>query len=157
MLRSDLIYAGDDSAAESDASSLSDYDPASDPMDRFAVTALPMSNPHMLQQPPSSSWHESLQQSQQQLPHAREGSHGDDSAHNPGNLEGTLEPGLEEEEALAARPDLAAMRARDDSAKEMPVAQSAFLLVQCEAFCTCCSLLTALHVCVNCSSEVTAC
>ena len=33
--------AGDDSAAESDASSLSDYDTAADPMDRFSVTALP--------------------------------------------------------------------------------------------------------------------
>lgn len=34
---------GDDSAAESDASSLSDYD--ADPMDRFSVTALPGANP----------------------------------------------------------------------------------------------------------------
>ena len=116
-----LMYTGDDSAAESDASSLSDYNPANDPMDRFTVTALPVSNPHMAHQPPSSSWHQSLQQSQQQLPHAQESSHADDSAHDSGNLRDMAEPGLREEEMLAVRPDMAAMRGRDDSAKEMPV------------------------------------
>lgn len=42
--RAALVHStGDDSAAESDASSLSEYDTSADPMDRFTVTAPPAS------------------------------------------------------------------------------------------------------------------
>ena len=53
-----------------------------------------------------------------QLPYAS-----DDSAHDPGHLGGRLQSGLgeEEEEVLSARPELAALRGRDDSARGMPV------------------------------------
>lgn len=128
--------AGDDSAAESDAesdaSSLSDYGiPSSDPMGRFTVTALPMTN-----QPPSSSWHSPPQQPPQQLPQqlqyqyqqqhhhqqqqqargSLDAEHADDSAHN-----GRLMPELGSEQQSGMRPELAAMRGRADSAHEMPV------------------------------------
>ncbi len=121
--------AGDDSAAESDAesdaSSLSDYSiPSSDPMGRFSVTALPMTN-----QPPSSSWHsppqqlqhqyqQQHQQQQQQNRGSLDAEHVDDSAHN-----GRLMPELGSEQQTGMRPDLAAMRGRADSAHEMPVSR----------------------------------
>lgn len=47
--------AGDDSAAESDASSLSDYDTSADPMERFAVTALPSTLPQTSAPEPADS------------------------------------------------------------------------------------------------------
>ena len=123
--------AGDDSAAESDAesdaSSLSDYGiPSSDPMGRFTVTALPLTN-----QPPSSSWHSPPQQPPQQLQYqyqqqhqqqqqqargSLDTEHVDDSAHS-----GRLMPELESEQQTGMRPDLAAMRGRADSAHEMLV------------------------------------
>lgn len=126
--------AGDDSAAESDASSVSDYDATSDPMDRFSVTALPATalpgtallapHPQGLQPGPSSTWH----QSQEQLAHAS-----DDSAHDPRNLGARLGSSMEEEEAAgpAARPDLAALRGRDDSARDMPVLLHMFTFIVC--------------------------
>ena len=123
-----LSIVGDDSAAESDASSVSDYDATSDPMDRFSVTALPATalpgtallapHPQASQPGPSSAWHQSQQQVPMQLPYAS-----DDSAHDPRNLGGRLTSGVGEEEAegSAVRPDLAALRGRDDSARDMPV------------------------------------
>ena len=118
--------AGDDSAAESDASSLSDYGIPSDPMERFTVTALPM-----IDHPPPSSWHSPPQQPPQQLQYQYQqqhqqqqqqdrGSldveHADDSAHN-----GRLMPELGSEQQTGVRPELAAMRGRADSAHEMRV------------------------------------
>ena len=123
-----LSIVGDDSAAESDASSVSDYDATSDPMDRFSVTGLPATalpgtallapHPQASQPGPSSAWHQSQQQVAMQLPYAS-----DDSAHDPRNLGGRLTSGVGEEEAegSAVRPDLAALRGRDDSARDMPV------------------------------------
>ena len=124
--------AGDDSAAESDASSLSDYDASSDPMDRFTVTALPMTD-----HPPSSSWHSPPQQPPQQLQYqdqqqppqqqqqqdrgSLDAEHADDSAHN-----GRLMPELGSQQQTGTRPDLAAMRGRADSAHEMPVSRLQF-------------------------------
>lgn len=166
------IPRGNDSAAESDASSLSDYDDTADPMDRFSVTALPASQQHnpfdswrsQNQQPSHQHHHDPQQQSpqhqhqqqqqqslgqhdeqyrqrqsqpQQQLPqqpqqwqgqqhqqaplqqqHQQYLEHGDDSAHDGRLLveqHDAVSPG-----ASAARPDLAAMRGRDDSARTMP-------------------------------------
>ena len=133
-----MVLAGDDSAAESDASSLSDYDATSDPMERFTVTAIPSTNPQVSQQPPSSTWHE--HQSQQQLPvqlPLQSWHHqlqqqlptqlpyaSDDSAHDPRHVGVRLGSGLGDEEVgevLSLRPDLAALRGRDDSARDMPV------------------------------------
>ena len=37
-------------------------------MERFSVTAILRTDPQVLQQPPSSTWHEEQHQSQQQLP-----------------------------------------------------------------------------------------
>lgn len=100
-------------------------------MDRFSVTAIPAtglpgtalqaSQPQGSQQGPSSTLHQSQRQLEMQLPHA-----GDDSAHDPRRLGGArLGSGLAEEEAEgpSARPDLAALRGRDDSARGMPVLQ----------------------------------
>jgi len=91
-------------------------------MDRFTVTALPMTD-----QPPSSSWHsqpqqpqhqhqQQHQQQQQQDRASLDAEHADDSAHS-----GRLMPELESEQQAGMRPELAAMRGRADSAHEMPV------------------------------------
>ena len=132
-----MVHVGDDSAAESDASSLSDYDAMADPMERFTVTAIPRTDSQVLQHPPSSTWHEhqsqqqlpvqlpmqswhhqSQQQLPMQLPYAS-----DDSAHDPRHVGVRLGSGFrdEEGEAPSLRPDLAALRGRDDSARDMPV------------------------------------
>ncbi|DBA70627.1 TPA: hypothetical protein ACH3X2_012011 [Trebouxia sp. C0005] len=122
------IPRGDDSAAESDASSLSDYGISSDPMERFTVTALPMTD-----QFPSSSWHSPPQQLPQQLQYEYQqqqqqqqqdrsslnAEQADDSAHN-----GRLMPELGSEQQTGMRPELAAMRGRADSAHEMPTSGS---------------------------------
>ena len=118
-MRNAVRHVGDDSAAESDASSLSDYDLSSDPMDRFTVTALPMAS-----QPPSGAWHSQHQQQQPQQhfqqqyqQHDVDGSEWtDDSAHN-----GRQMSRVGQEGGPAVRPELAAMRGRADSAREMPV------------------------------------
>ena len=101
-------------------------------MERFTVTAVPATNPQVSQQPPSSTWlqhqsqqqqqlrqhqsqqHQSQHQSQHQLPHVS-----DDSAHDPRGVGSGR--GQEEEDVLALRPELGALRGRDDSARDMPV------------------------------------
>ena len=69
---------------------------------------------------PLQPWqHQSQQQLPMQLPYAS-----DDSAHNPRNVGFRPGSGLEAEEegeVLSMRPDLAALRGRDDSARDMPV------------------------------------
>lgn len=105
-------------------------------MDRFSVTALPATalpgtaplapRPQGSQPGPSSTWHQSQEQLAMQLPHSS-----DDSAHDPGNLGGRLGSGSgdEEAEAPAARSDLAALRGRDDSARDMPVLLHVFTVL----------------------------
>lgn len=134
-----MCTVGDDSAAESDASSLSDYDESSDPMDHFTVTALPAAahpisntwhSQHLHQQPQQQlhQQYESQQQLPQQQRNLSEAEYADDSAHNGRHMRDRVDAGAGE--GSGSRADLSVMRGRADSAHEMPVSLISHVLFQ---------------------------